>query len=126
MNNERRKAINANLKDLRAESEALVKLRDEGLEAVKERIESIKGFLEEIKSEEQDYLDNMPESFQQGDRGQKAEEAVNRLDDVDVGIDEMIGSLDEAIDSIAHAVEKVDEAADKIDDVETDANAASE
>lgn len=35
--------------------------------------------LSEARDEEQDYYDNMPESFQNGDKGEAAQDAVNNL-----------------------------------------------
>lgn len=37
--------------------------------------------LETLRDEEQDYFDNMPESFQAGDKGTAADNAVTSLDD---------------------------------------------
>lgn len=47
--------------------------------------------LEEVRDEEQEYMDNMPENLQQSDRYYAAEEAVSNLDSA-------IDSLTEAID----------------------------
>lgn len=35
--------------------------------------------LEEVRDEEQDYYDNMPESFQSGEKGDKAQEFADKL-----------------------------------------------
>ena len=47
----------------------------EGLSA----LEEAKGALESARDEEQDYLNNMPESFQNGEKGQTAQEAIDNL-----------------------------------------------
>lgn len=73
MNNNRRKQID----------EALAKLAE-----AREAIES-------ARDEEQEYFDNMPESFQQGDRGQKAEEAVDLLQTACDQLEEIESSLQE-------------------------------
>ncbi|WP_417842001.1 hypothetical protein [Terasakiella sp.] len=65
MNNQRRKEIN----EIIAEVAALA----EKIEELKERVEHIKG-------EEQEAFDNLPESLQQGERGQTMEEAIDALD----------------------------------------------
>lgn len=49
--------------------------------ARKARIDAIASELADILSEEQDYFDNMPESIQAGDKGERAQEAVNALDE---------------------------------------------
>lgn len=38
--------------------------------------------LETLRDEEQEYYDNMPESFQNGERGQKAQEAIDAMETV--------------------------------------------
>lgn len=38
--------------------------------------------LESIKDEEQEAFDNMPESLQQGERGQASEGAIERMDEI--------------------------------------------
>ncbi|WP_282347967.1 hypothetical protein [Pseudomonas sp. PS01301] len=58
MNNERRKQIAALL----------------------DRIESVCSEVEDLQSEEQDYYDNMPESFQGGEKGENAQAAIDALD----------------------------------------------
>lgn len=61
--------------------------------------DQIKDDLETIRDEEQEYFDNMPESFQNADRGQLAQQAVNSLD-------EAIGLLDDIdTDSMGSALE---------------------
>lgn len=63
--------------------------RRKQIEAVKERIsallseaESIKTDVEAIRDDEQDYRDNMPESFADGEKGEKAEAAIDALEQV--------------------------------------------
>jgi flagellar biosynthesis chaperone FliJ len=65
MNNARRKeilAVAARLADLVSE------------------LESVRSDLETIRDEEQDYLDVMPESFQNGDKGQVSQSAIDNLE----------------------------------------------
>lgn len=63
--------------------------RRKKLEAIKERLTTLMGDasslgdeLAELRDEEQDYFDNMPENLQAGDRGQKAEAAINAMENV--------------------------------------------
>lgn len=65
MNNDRRKA--------------LAGVRGE-IEELQERVSSIVTQLEELKDEEQEYFDNMPESLQGGEKGDMAAEAVSNLE----------------------------------------------
>ncbi|AUX83203.1 hypothetical protein PBI_BALSA_52 [Microbacterium phage Balsa] len=81
----------------RKEIEAIIgKLAD--LEALKTEIQEA---IEQVRDEEQEYYDNMPEGLQQSDRGYKAEEAASQLDEAasmldDLDIDSLRGNLETA------------------------------
>jgi type I restriction-modification system DNA methylase subunit len=68
-----------------------------------EQGESIKGELESICSDEQEYFDNMPENLQGSMRGMDAEEAIDKMN--------------EAIECIERAIEAAGEAAICIDEI---------
>lgn len=87
MNNARRKSIKEAIKAL-----------DIGT------LEQVKSDLESARDEEQDYLDNMPESLQGGDKGQAAEAAVSALESA-------IEALETAIDALGEVEGHVEEAA---------------
>lgn len=53
---------------------------------------------ETIRDEEQDAFDNMPESLQQGEKGDKAQEAISNLE-------EAISSIESARDALDNAKE---------------------
>src|SRR3546814_5038002 len=70
------------------------------LESAQERLDEAKQLLEAIRDDEQDYYDNMPESFQGGDKGCAAEAAIDQLstaiDDIDlVDFDTFFNAIDE-------------------------------
>lgn len=65
MNNERRKEIQKAAELLR---------QAQGV------IDEAKAILEAAKSDEEDYHSNMPESFQNGDKGERAQTAIDALD----------------------------------------------
>jgi hypothetical protein len=67
-----------------------------GLEA---RIELLRDELDALREEEQEYFDNMPESLQAGDRGERAEAAVAALDEAIEGLDDATTALAEALDA---------------------------
>lgn len=73
MNNERRKRLAVVQKMLEAAFEKITEARD---------------LIDEIKDEEQEAFDAMPESFQEGERGQKAQAAIESMqeayDDLDM------------------------------------------
>lgn len=66
-------------------------------------IEQAKTIIEECKDEEQEYHDNMPESFQQGDKGSTAESNISELENAEY-------ALEGAIDDLGGIIEKLDEA----------------
>lgn len=74
-------------KDRRARIQALIK-----------KLEDIKEDIDFIKDEEQEYYDNMPESIQAGEKGDKAQEAVDNLDYAYSQIDEVIEYLEGALE----------------------------
>ena len=86
MNKDRRKVI----EEARSEIERAMGIIDDA-----------KSMIESAKDEEQDYFDNMPESFQQGDKGQQAEAAVSALGDAyndldGFDFDNILSQLDDA------------------------------
>ena len=74
------------------------KQRRAELEKLATRIEDERADLESVRDDEQNAFDQMPESLQGSERGQKAENAVSYLEDA-------IGSLHEAHRSIESACE---------------------
>lgn len=86
MNKQRRKE----LADILAKLEDLENLRAE----IKER-------LEDVRNEEQEALDNLPEAFQTGERGEQMQEYIDALD-------EAIDNLDEFdCESISYPLEDI-------------------
>ena len=80
MNNDRRKAIRA----LYPQVEDLEKLHEAAkaaIEAFHAAAEELKGDVETIRDEEQEYINNLPENMQQGEKAQNAEQAVSDLDE---------------------------------------------
>ena len=64
---------------------------------LRERITAIKAELEEVKDGEQDAIDNMPESLQDGERGQAMAGNVEIIDDVIDYLDQSEESLSSLI-----------------------------
>lgn len=69
--------------------------RRKNLASIKERLTILMGeasslgdALAELRDEEQGYLDNMPESLQESEKGQKAQEAIDAMENV-------VGQLEE-------------------------------
>lgn len=88
MNRDRRKALSALAEKISGHVSDMEILRDD---------------LIDLRDEEQEYLDNMPESMTEGERAQAAEAAI-------AAMDEAIGYVEDFVDSGVTA--KIEEAAE--------------
>lgn len=59
-------------------------------------LDEAKSIIESVRDEEQDAFDNMPESLQAGERGEKMESAISLMDEVIDEIDSSLDNLNEA------------------------------
>lgn len=89
MNAQRRKELNK-IQDLLT----VFKDKLESLRELHSELESIKGALEGHRDDEQEGYDNMPESFQNGERGQLAQDAISAMENSINAIDEVIPSFE--------------------------------
>ena len=71
--------------------------RRKALADVEEKLSELSGVVEELRDEEQDYFDVMPEGIQMSEKGEMAEAAIS--------------AMDEAIDQITEALTQVSGAA---------------
>lgn len=140
MNQQRRKEIARILVDVQKTQELLVTATSEvrqtieaALESVKDRMDTLLGSvslddlvsdIESVMEEEQEYFDNMPEGFQNGERGQIAHKAMSQLESAheimdgvrefltDFTFDDLVEKLDELegledrIDAVTSALEE--------------------
>ena len=90
MNAERRKAL-AKVAELTAQARVAI---DEAL-----------GIVNDAKDEEQEYYDNMPESLQSGEKGERANEAVSQLEEAASRLEEALSGLDEVDSNVEMASE---------------------
>lgn len=90
MNNDRRKQI--------------AELRERA-ERIREDLESIKESVECIRDDEQEYFDNMPESLQGGEKGDRATAAVDELDNAIACFDEACDQLESVVSHFESASE---------------------
>lgn len=69
--------------------------------------------LENIKNDEEEYFNNMPENLQGGQRGMDSESAIERMEEAISLIEDALAedNDDELLDLIAEAVELIEEAA---------------
>jgi len=73
------------------------------METISEIVSSIttlKEQIDEIKSEEEDYFENLSESGQESDKGQASESAISELDNIVALLDEAEENLNSADSSI--------------------------
>lgn len=75
MNDKRRRQLKSLIKQLEKVSAKLEQLKNDA--------EEIQSAIVELRDEEQDAFDNLPESIQETERGERMEEAVDKLDDAD-------------------------------------------
>lgn len=59
-------------------------------------LEEARSIIDNVKDEEQSAMDNMPESLQEGLQGEKMQECISAMEDIDSSLDEAIGRIDEA------------------------------
>jgi len=107
MNNDRRKAISLLIKQAEENCTTFDQLT-ELLSKIKEEAQELASDIGNIRDEEQEYLDNIPESLQQSERYYAAEAAVEQLEaaiekleevsefELDFSLDDVITALDEA------------------------------
>lgn len=88
------------------------KQRREAAEALKGRIDTLKGdemegivaAIDSLREEEQEGFDNLPENFQQGDRGQAMEAAIEKLQEAQDAVERAMDTLQEAMDALDEVV----------------------
>lgn len=72
------------------------KQRRKNINALWEKLEELRADIEIILDEEQEAYDNMPEAFQDGERGETAKEAIDNLESAINDIESALYYLDEA------------------------------
>lgn len=72
--------------------------RRKKLNTILEQLVEIHAALEEVKDEEQDYFDNIPENLRNSERYEKAENAVAALDDALSMFDEIADNIETALE----------------------------
>lgn len=74
------------------------KIRRKELQSIIYQIEELKGSLEDLQAEEEEYRDNMPENLWGSERYDKAEEAIANMEDAISALEEAISSIDAAME----------------------------
>ena len=70
--------------------------RRKKIKEASEGLDAARAVLEEARDEEQDYIDDMPENLQGGDRANRAEEVVDILDTAISELETTVEQLEEA------------------------------
>ena len=70
--------------------------RRKSLRELIERTEGIKLEIEELRTEEEEYYNNMPEAFQDGEKGDRAQTAIEYLDEAMTAAGDVIENLTSA------------------------------
>ena len=71
------------------------KERRKELEKARVLIAQARDIIDTAATEEREYFDNMPESMQAGEKGTKADETADALEEVSGEIDDMLGRIEE-------------------------------
>ena len=69
------------------------KARRQAIDKIQATIEEAMNGLQVLLEEEQEYFDNMPESLQESERANSAQEAIDTIEDATSNIQEAIDSL---------------------------------
>lgn len=70
--------------------------RRKRLEDLAGQLDAIRSDIETIKDEEQEYLDNMPESLKEGEKGSNAEQVISSLEEAFDDLDTVINNVNDA------------------------------
>ncbi len=70
------------------------KARRKAIEEIKAKLETLKEELESLQEEEQSAFDNLPEAFQEAERGQTMETCIDKIGYAVNGIEDAIDNLD--------------------------------
>ena len=71
------------------------KERRKRIEKAIETLNEVQNELEDIKAEEEDYFDNIPENMQSGEKAEISEAAIDSLEEAISAVEEAYNSLEE-------------------------------
>lgn len=72
------------------------KYRRNQLQKIYDAISAIQADLEEVRDDEQEAFDNMPEGIQCSERGEMSENAISELDDALYALEELLEHIESA------------------------------
>lgn len=74
------------------------KIRRKNLQHVIDRLEELKGAIEDLHDEEEEYLDSIPDNLQGSERYEKVESACHELECAVSYLEDTINSIEAAIE----------------------------
>ena len=74
------------------ERRATIAALQERMQTLIDEATQLREDIEGVRDEEQDYLNNMPESLQNGEKGEKAQAAIDAMEEAINYLDDMTGS----------------------------------
>lgn len=75
------------------------------IEAARTELDSIKDEIDNQRDTEQDYRDNMPEAFGDGEKGRRADEVIEHLEGAMSTLEDVDNDLSEALDALNEAAQ---------------------
>ena len=75
------------------------KERRKRIEAIMDALSQAYGEIEEIRDEEEDAYDNLPENFQEGSRGDAMQDAIDNMETALAAVEEAKDTLEEVINA---------------------------
>jgi t-SNARE complex subunit (syntaxin) len=73
------------------------KERRKAIEKISDKLTDLQAELEELREAEEEAYDNLPESLQDGEKGDAMQEAIEHLEDADSYIEEAKDALNDAV-----------------------------
>lgn len=68
-------------------------MRRSKLDEIASKLEDIQYELYSVSSEEEEYYDNMPESIQSGEKGDRALEVINMIEEAGCSFDDLLDTI---------------------------------
>jgi len=72
------------------------KNRRKEIDDLADELRNLSARIEEVKFEEEEYLECMPENLQQSEKAEAAEQAIDQLDSAQASVDEAVEYMEEA------------------------------
>lgn len=73
------------------------KARRKAIEKISDKLEELQAELQMLKDEEEEAYDNLPESLQEGEKGDAMQEAIEYLENADSFIEDAKDALNDAV-----------------------------